>query len=93
MISKEETKHIAGLARIGANEKEVEKFSEDLSAILDWVEELKKADVSGVAPADHITGMENKTREDEAREFENKEGIKKLFPEEKNGYDRVRAVM
>jgi len=93
MISKEEVKHIAGLARIGMNEKEIEKFSKDLSSILDFVEQLKEVDVNGVEPTAHITGLENKYRADKSREFENIEGIKKLFPEEKNGYDKVKSVL
>ena len=93
MISKEEVKHIASLARIGMSEKEIEKFSKDLSSILDFVEQLKEVDVNGVEPTAHITGLENKYRADKSREFENTDGIKKLFPEEKNGYDKVKSVL
>ena len=93
MISKDEVKHIAALARIGLEEKEIEKFSHDLSSILDFIEQFKEVDVSGVEPTAHITGLENRTRDDIAREFENKEKIVKLFPEEKNGYDKVKSVL
>jgi len=93
MISKDEVKHIASLARIGLDEKEVEKFSHDLSAVLDWIDQLKEVDVEGVEPTAHITGMDNISREDKNREFGNKEGIIKLFPEEKNGYNRVKSVL
>ena len=93
MINKEETKHIAGLARIGANEKEIEKFSKDLSSILDFVEQLKEIDVSGVEPTAHITGLKNKSKKDEEKGFENISGIRELFPEEKNGYNKVKSVL
>jgi aspartyl-tRNA(Asn)/glutamyl-tRNA(Gln) amidotransferase subunit C len=93
MISKDEVKHIAGLARIGVSEEEVEKFSTDLSSILDFVEQLKEVDVSNVEPTAHITGLENRMRDDKVRDFENKEGISKLFPEEKNGYNKVKSVL
>lgn len=93
MINKDEVRHIAGLARIGVNEKEVEKFSRDLSSILDFVEQLKEVDVSGAEPTAHITGLENKLREDKILDFENKQGISKLFPESKNGYDKVKSVL
>lgn len=93
MISKKEVKHIAGLARIGVSEEEIEKFSQDLSSILDWIEQLKEVDISGVEPTAHITGLENKLRGDRMEDFENKEGIKKMFPEEKNGYDKVKSVL
>lgn len=93
MISKEETKHIASLARIGASEEEIDKFSEDLSAVLDWVSELKEVDVEKASPTEHITGFENVSREDQARDFAAKEDIVKMFPEEKNGYDKVKSVL
>lgn len=93
MISKDEVKHIAALARVGLDEDEIEKFSKDLSSILDWMEELKKVDVEGVEPTAHVTGLANRMREDLMHEFGNKGGIVKLFPEEKGGYDKVKSVL
>ena len=93
MISKDEVKHIAALARVGLSENEIQKFSKDLSSILDWISELEAVDVSGVEPTAHITGLINRKREDKAREFENTQGIIKLFPEEKNGYNKVKCVL
>lgn len=93
MISKDEVKHIASLARIGLDEKEIEKFSHDLSSILDWIKQLEEVDTEGVLPTAHITGMSNNSREDRAGEFLNKEKIVELFPESKNGYDKVKSVL
>ena len=93
MISKEEVKHIAGLARIGLDEKEIEKFSKDLSSILDWVEQLKKVDIAGVEPTAHITGLENVTRADKTGDFGNVDGIINLFPEKKDNYDKVKSIL
>ena len=93
MISKDETKKIASLVRIGLTNKEVEKFSKDLSAILDWMDELKKADVISIEPTNHITGLSNRIREDNVRAFGNVGEIKKLFPEEKDGFDKVKSVL
>lgn len=93
MLSKEEVKHIAALARVGLAEEDIEKFQKDLSSILDFVEQLKEVDISGVEPAAHITGLTNRLREDKVEEFENKAGIKKLFPEEREGYDKVKSVL
>lgn len=53
MISKEEVKHIAKLARLELSDKEVGKFQKDLSAILDYFEMLKEIDVSKVEPTFH----------------------------------------
>jgi len=93
MISKEETKHIAGLARIGLSEDEMEKMSEDLSAILDWMKILQRADVLAVSLMEHITGLENSARGDQVEIFEKSEKLVKLFPENKNGFDKVKSVL
>jgi aspartyl-tRNA(Asn)/glutamyl-tRNA(Gln) amidotransferase subunit C len=92
MISKEEVKHIAELARIGVSEKDVEKFSRDLSAVLDWIEELKKADIEGISEVSHISGMENSVREDKVEKFLEAEKIIELFPEKKERYDKVKSI-
>jgi len=92
MITKDEVKHIAELARIGVSEKDVEKFSRDLSVVLDWVEELKKADIEGISEVSHISGMENSTREDKAEKFLEAEKIIELFPEKKERYDKVKSI-
>lgn len=93
MITKEDVQHIAGLARIGVDDKDLEKFAADLSAILDWVEQLKEVDVEGIEPTAHITGMQNMTKDDLVKEFSNKDNIIKLFPEKKDRYDKVKSVL
>ncbi|MFA4817654.1 MAG: Asp-tRNA(Asn)/Glu-tRNA(Gln) amidotransferase subunit GatC [Parcubacteria group bacterium] len=93
MISEEEVKHIAGLARIGLDEKEIEKYQKDMSSILDWIDELREVNVEGVEPTAHITGLENVAREDKEREFGNKDGIVELFPEKKNNFNKVKSIL
>lgn len=93
MITKKEVQHIADLARIGLDKKEIKKFSADLSSILDWIKQLEEVDIKKAKPIAHITGINNVTREDKIEEFVSKEKIVKLFPEEKDGYDRVKSVL
>lgn len=93
MISREEAKHIAGLARIGLTEKEIDKFSSDLSVILDWVKKLQEIDLKDVEATAHISGIKNNLREDKIKEFITTEDITKLFPEEKDGYNKVKSIL
>ncbi len=72
MISKEEVKHIAKLARLGLTGKEIEKFQKELSSILDYVEKLKEVDVSRVEPTSHPLKKENVMRKDEVSKFNKK---------------------
>lgn len=93
MLNKNEVKKIAALARIGLSDKEIEKYQKDLSAVLDWIEQLKEVDVAGVEPTAHITGAKNISRGDKVIDFGNKKEIIKLFPESKDNYDKVKSVL
>ena len=48
MLSREEVKHIASLSRIGIEDKEVEDYQKNLSAILDHFKELEKLDTKNI---------------------------------------------
>jgi aspartyl-tRNA(Asn)/glutamyl-tRNA(Gln) amidotransferase subunit C len=93
MISKEEVKHIAKLARLGLTEKEIERFQKELSSILDYVEKLKKADISGVEAVSSAFKIENVVREDEKRkENLGNEKLVEMTPEIEKGYVKVKSI-
>lgn len=95
MITKEEVRHIAKLARLGLTEEEIERFQKELSAILDYIDKLKEVDVSGVEPTSHSVLVENLTRKDESRE-EKPETRKKIIgevPETKEDFVKVKSIL
>lgn len=95
MLSKNEIKNISSLARIGIEEKEVEDYQKNLSAILDYFKELEELDTKGVEPIGYITGKNNVFRPDERGEkdeFE-REDILKNAPERKENYVKVKSVL
>ena len=47
-LTPEQVRHIAQLARLKLNDEEVEKFSHELTDILDWVEMLNEVDTEGL---------------------------------------------
>lgn len=55
MISKEEVKKIAKLARLSLAKDEEESFQKELSSILDYFNLLKEVDTSKVEPTFHPT--------------------------------------
>ena len=59
-----QVRHIAKLARIEIEDNEVEKYAKELSAILEYVEQLKEVDTKGVEPTAQVTGQENVFRPD-----------------------------
>jgi aspartyl-tRNA(Asn)/glutamyl-tRNA(Gln) amidotransferase subunit C len=94
MLSKEEVKHIALLARIGVKDDEIEKYQKDLSGVLDFFKELETADVSQVSVPRQIIGRENGMRSDRVQEgaLQQTEAIMANVPEVKDGFVKVKSV-
>lgn len=94
MISKEEVKHIAKLARLGLTEAEIEKFQKELSSILDYIGKLKEVDIKNVEPTSHTLKIENVFREDVVKksDIEKVKKLIKAFPERKNTFLKVKSI-
>ena len=65
MISEEEVRHVANLARLGLTEEEVKKMSGQLGAILDSIEQIGELDLSDVPPTANPLNSTNVLRPDE----------------------------
>jgi len=64
VISKEEVRHIAELARLRLSPEEVVRYQSDLSSILEYIEQLKQIDTAGIDPTTMYASGENTLRED-----------------------------
>jgi aspartyl-tRNA(Asn)/glutamyl-tRNA(Gln) amidotransferase subunit C len=97
MISKDDAKKVAKLARLGVSEKEAEKFQKELSAVLKYFEMIDEADVSKVEPTFHSAEefLNKGARKDEAKPQDEivVEKIIKAFPEKKERYLKVKAIL
>ena len=94
-ISLQEVERIAELARIGLTKEEKERFSGELSAILEYIEQLKEIDTKNIEPVSQVTGSVNIVREDISKDFSEKDQkiIISNFPEEREGCVKVKQVM
>lgn len=63
-LTRDDVLKLAQLARISLSEGEVEEYSEELSAILQYVEMLSSVDVEGLQPTNQVTGLTNVMRDD-----------------------------
>jgi aspartyl-tRNA(Asn)/glutamyl-tRNA(Gln) amidotransferase subunit C len=93
MLTLEEVKKIAFLARIELSEAEVEKFQKDLSRVLEYVEELKAVNVEGLEEVSQVTGLVNVQREDVPVVSDIHDAIFSEAPEMKDGYFKVKAIL
>jgi aspartyl-tRNA(Asn)/glutamyl-tRNA(Gln) amidotransferase subunit C len=66
-ISRDEVLHVARLARLELSEPELERFAEQLNAILEAVGKVGELDLSGVEPTAHPLELANIWAEDEPR--------------------------
>lgn len=90
MIKKEEIKHIAKLARINLSDEEISLMQKEVSSILDYFALLSEVDVSNINPLFSSIKNFDRTREDVASRFKGE--TKEAFPEEKDGYLKVKEV-
>lgn len=68
MLSEEEVRHVAKLARMHLTDDEVARFSKQLSGVLDYVEILGELDTENVECTSQVTGLKNVLSKDEIGE-------------------------
>jgi aspartyl-tRNA(Asn)/glutamyl-tRNA(Gln) amidotransferase subunit C len=66
-ISRDEVLHVARLARLDLADDELDRFAEQLNAILDAVGKVAELDLEGVEPTAHPLELVNVWAEDEPR--------------------------
>lgn len=67
-IDREQVKKVAKLSRLELTEAEVEEFTGQLSAILDYVEKMNELDTTDIEPLAHCLPISNVFREDFVKE-------------------------
>jgi len=94
-LTKQEVEHIAKLARLELTEEEFEKYGNQLSAVLDYIDQLREVDVTGVEPTAQITGLENAWREDVIEDWpaDERESALNLAPEIEEHQLKVKRIL
>lgn len=93
-LTKEEIEHLALLARIELSDDEKERYREEISKILDYIQMLQEVNTQNVSPTHHVTGLKNVTRPDEIHisSPETREEILSQFPDREGDLLKVKAV-
>lgn len=84
---------VAKLANLQITKEEEATFEKQLSDVLDYIEVLDEVDTKDIKPTSQVTGLENVTQEDEARESLSQEAV---LANTKNGYNgsfKVKAIL
>jgi aspartyl-tRNA(Asn)/glutamyl-tRNA(Gln) amidotransferase subunit C len=94
-LTKKEIQHIASLARLELNDRELEKYGSQLSDILTYINQLQEVDTTDVEPTAQVTGLTNVWREDEIKDWDSQERKEALAqaPEIEDEQIRVKRVL
>lgn len=93
-LKKEDVLNLAELVRLKLTDEEVSEFTEELSAILDYVEQLADVDVTGLEPTNQVTGLTNVTRKDEVKDYGySLEDLQANLPDSKDNLIKVKRML
>jgi aspartyl-tRNA(Asn)/glutamyl-tRNA(Gln) amidotransferase subunit C len=92
-ISRQEVLHVARLARLTFSEEEVERFTEQLSAILTYMEKLEELDTTGTEPTSHVLPLSNVFKPDEVEPSWQRDQITAGCPSIEHGHYKVPKIV
>jgi len=86
-------KKIAYLARLKIDEADVPGYVNNLSNIIDLVEQMNAVDTEGVVPMSHPMDAVQRLREDKVTESDKRETFQAIAPKTENGLYLVPQVI
>ena len=92
-LSREQVLHIAELARLKLTDEETDLFVEQLSAILDYAQQLNDLDTDAIPPTAQVLSLRNVMREDEPQPCLTPEDALANAPARQDDYFQVRAIL
>lgn len=93
-ISREDIQKLASLARLELSENELEKFQEEISEILSYVEILDSVDSTNIKPTYQVTGLVNVMREDTEYDYGTSQSdLLKNAPEKDKDFIKVKRMI
>jgi aspartyl-tRNA(Asn)/glutamyl-tRNA(Gln) amidotransferase subunit C len=94
-LKRSEVLKIAKLAKLKLKSTEVKKFRNQLTSVIDYIDQLKEINTSNIAPTSQTTGLTNSLRKDKKGSYKGLSQKQALSGTENthNGYFVVPAVL
>ena len=92
-IDTEQVRKVAKLSRLELTEAELEEFTGQLSAILDYVEKMNELDTDNVEPLAHCLPVSNVFRQDCIKESLGTEKALANAPQRDGGFFKVPKIL
>jgi aspartyl-tRNA(Asn)/glutamyl-tRNA(Gln) amidotransferase subunit C len=68
-LTRDDIIQLASLSRLALTEDETTEFANEISDILQYIEQLQSVDITGLKPTNQVTGLTNVTRPDEVIDY------------------------
>lgn len=91
-LTSDQVKKVAKLANLPLTPEEEEKYSEQLSKVLNYIEQLNEVDTANTEPTFNVTGESNVMSEDETGECLTQEDALLNAPKVKNNMFETKGV-
>ena len=93
-LTRDDILHLAKLARLHLSDEEISQFQDEISAILQYVEQLHDVNLEGVKPTYQVTGLKNVMRPDEEIDYgASPEELLKNAPATEDGHIKVKRIL
>lgn len=92
-LTREEVEHIARLARLVLTDEEIDRYQEQLSAILEYAARLQDLDTSGIPPTASVLPPRSVLRKDVAGETFTHENLFRNAPSIEDNQFKVPPVL
>ncbi|MGH8643230.1 MAG: Asp-tRNA(Asn)/Glu-tRNA(Gln) amidotransferase subunit GatC [Gammaproteobacteria bacterium] len=92
-LNEQEIERVAWLARLQIDAEAEPRFAQQLSRILDFVDQMNKVDTSGVLPLAHPLDISERLRHDEVTETNQRELFQSIAPSVRDGLYLVPKVL
>ena len=66
-LTQDQVRHVARLARLNLSDSDIARYTEELTAILNYVEKLNGVNTLDISPTFHTIPVKNVLREDEIK--------------------------
>lgn len=93
-LARDDVLKLAKLSRLNLSEEEVDQFTNEIAALLDYVEQLQNVAVDGVAPTYQVTGLKNVMRKDVEKSYgPDPEKLLKNAPSTEKNHFKVKRMV
>ena len=92
-LNRKDVEHVAQLSRLDLSENELDKFTGQLDAILEYIDVLNQVDTSAVEPMAHVFEIRNVMRAVQVQPSLPREAALQNAPDAEDGFFKVPKIV